>query len=427
MASQKGVTQTRRHSGGDAGQGYWYYDDMTPAELKEREVLITQYEAMQARQEAYMEPRLADFAAQERLEVELRGCVFAKSCKLPDAVINYNDPAGFVPVDSLSDYGTFAILGARQADNGGLVPLELISGAVPAGVGGLALGGAATGATTSGVAATTGTTATGAAATTGGTMIASGLLGFIALFWPSSLGDSALYTEDQLRSLKQARTRMRLYVEPQADGSLKGYGFYTGSKPEWEMIDVIQFSQRGAQQVADFGDGVELIWTPAIDPTDTLGIPPLKGAPHTPHIWIFPPTKNAETLIVNPIYPPDYKDFILVFPADSGVLPLYIVLNVPRKGVTALGHLYHSPPETEEITAFPELKRVQGKTPRQGGGGFRRRWVDSKGRRIYEWDSQHGELEVYRASDGSHLGAYDPVTGAQNSPPKKDRNIKKYL
>ncbi len=416
MASQKGVIRTRRHSGGDAGQGYSYYDDMTPAELKEREVLITQYEAMQARQEAYMERRQADFAEQKRPDAERRGCVFAKSCKLPDAVINYNDPAGFVPVDSLSDYGTFAILGARQADNSGLVPLELISGAVPAGVGGLALGGAATVATASGV-----------AATTGGTMIASGLLGFIALFWPSSLGDSALYTEDQLRSLKQARTRMRLYVEPQADGSLKGYGFYTGSKPEWEMIDVIQFSQRGAQQVADFGDGVELIWTPAIDPTNTLGIPPLKGAPHTPQIWIFPPTKNADTIIVNPIYPPDYKDFILVFPADSGVLPLYIVLNVPRRGVKAYGHDYHAAPETNEILAFPGLIKAKKKTPIQGGGGYRSRWIDKKGRLIYEWDSLHGELELYRASDGSHLGSYHPITGDQIDPPKNGRNIKKYL
>lgn len=415
MASLKGVTRTRRHSGGDTGQGYWYHDDMTPAELKEREVLITQYEAMQARQEAYMERRQADFAAHKRPDAERRGCVFAKSCKLPDAEINYNDPAGFVPVDSLSDYGTFAILGARQADNCGLVPLELISGAVPAGVGGLALGGAASGATASGV-----------AATTGGTMLASGLLGFIALIWPSSLGDSALYTEDQLRSLKQARTRMRLYVEPQADGSLKGYGFYTGSKPEWEMIDVIQFSQRGAQQVADFGDGVELIWTPAIDPTNTLGIPPLKGAPHTPQIWIFPPTKNADTIIVNPIYPPDYKDFILVFPADSGVLPLYIVLNVPRKGVTEPDHSYHSPPKTAAISGFPDLTKIKGKTPNVDGG-TRARWIDSKGRRVYEWDSRHGELEVYRTSDGSHLGAFDPTTGQQMRPPIKNRNIKKYL
>lgn len=413
MASQKGVIRTRRHSGGDAGQGYSYYDDMTPAELKEREVLITQYEAMQARQEAYMERRQADFAAHKRLDAERRGCVFAKSCKLPDAVINYNDPAGFVPVDSLSDYGTFAILGARQADNSGLVPLELISGAVPAGVGGLALGGAATVATASGVAATTGTTATGVAATTGGTMIASGLLGFIALFWPSSLGDSALYTEDQLRSLKQARTRMRLYVEPQADGSLKGYGFYTGSKPEWEMIDVIQFSQRGAQQVADFGDGVELIWTPAIDPTNTLGIPPLKGAPHTPQIWIFPPTKNADTIIVNPIYPPDYKDFILVFPADSGVLPLYIVLNVP-------GHKYYPTPQGPLI-AFPDAIRGRSKTSIQGGGGLRPRWNEPSGD-FYEWDRRHGRLEKYNKR-GKHLGEFDPNTGQQTKPADKTRRV----
>ena len=403
MASQKGVIRTRRHSGGDAGQGYSYYDDMTPAELKEREVLITQYEAMQARQEAYMERRQADFAEQKRPDAERRGCVFAKSCKLPDAVINYNDPAGFVPVDSLSDYGTFAILGARQADNSGLVPLELISGAVPAGVGGLALGGAATGATASGV-----------GAATGGTMIASGLLGFIALFWPSSLGDSALYTEDQLRSLKQARTRMRLYVEPQADGSLKGYGFYTGSKPEWEMIDVIQFSQRGAQQVADFGDGVELIWTPAIDPTNTLGIPPLKGAPHTPQIWIFPPTKNADTIIVNPIYPPDYKDFILVFPADSGVLPLYIVLNVP-------GHGYHKPPDL--LPAFPDAVSARPKSSVRGGGKKRNRWLDTRGR-IYEWDFQHGAVEMYD-KQGRHLGEFDPNTGKQTKPAKNGRTTPK--
>ena len=49
MASQKGVTQTRRHVGGDGGQGASYFDDMTPAELKQREDLQTQYEAMQAR------------------------------------------------------------------------------------------------------------------------------------------------------------------------------------------------------------------------------------------------------------------------------------------------------------------------------------------------------------------------------------------
>ncbi|WP_256665548.1 MULTISPECIES: colicin E3/pyocin S6 family cytotoxin [unclassified Pseudomonas] len=390
---------------------------MTPAELKERDAGIKAYEAIQARQNAYMARRQAEAAAQQsHQKPERRGCVFAKCSKLPDAVINYSDPAGFVPVVSLSDYGNFAILGGTQTDSSGLVPLALISGAVPAGIGGLALSGTATG-----------TTATGGVAAVGGTMIASTLLGVLAFLWPSSLADSALYTEDQLRSLKQARTRMRLQVEQQADGSLKGYGFYTGSTPEWEMIDVIQFTPRGSQQVADFGDGVELIWTPATNPQDTLGIPPLKGAPHTPQIWIYPPTKAADALIVNPIYPPNYKDFILVFPADSGVAPLYVVLNVPRKGVKEYGHDYHAPPKTNEILAFPGLIRAKKKTPVQGGGGYRSRWIDKKGRFIYEWDSLHGELELYRASDGSHLGSYHPMTGDQIDPPKNGRNIKKYL
>ncbi|ENP0254795.1 hypothetical protein ACCP35_004739 [Escherichia coli] len=50
-----------------------------------------------------------------------------------------------------------------------------------------------------------------------------------------------------------------------------------------------------------------------------------------------------------------------------------------------------------------------------------------KGRKIYEWDSQHGELEGYRASDGQHLGSFDPNTGNQLKGPDPKRNIKKYL
>lgn len=402
MSSKQGVTQTLRRVGGDGGQGASYFDDMTPAELKERDAGIKAYEAIQARQEAYMARRQVEAAAQQsQQKPERRGCVFAKCSKLPDAVINYTDPAGFVPVDSLSDYGNFAMLGGSQTDSSGLVPLALISGAVPAGIGSLALGGTATG-----------TTATGGVAAVGGTMIASTLLGVLAFLWPSSLADSALYTEDQLRSLKQARTRMRLQVEQQADGSLKGYGFYTGSTPEWEMIDVIQFSQRGSQQVADFGGGVELIWTPATNPQDTLGIPPLKGAPHTPQIWIYPPTKAADALIVNPIYPPDYKDFILVFPADSGVAPLYVVLNVPGRNYV---------PKPTLLPGFPDAKWASPKTSVKGGGSLRPRWRTRDGT-IFEWDFQHGAVEKYNKR-GKHLGEFNHLTGTQNKPADPTRTI----
>lgn len=270
------------------------------------------------------------------------GCVFAKSCDLPDGVIDHKKPAGFIPVEKVGNYGEFAILGGHETDAEGNILLKKVSGEIPATLGTLLLGGAAAtagvscgglcaavagGSAATSVSAATG--ATGGVVTTG--VIAGFVGGIIAMMWPSSLGDSSLYTEEQLQSLKEGRTRVRIHVEQQADGTLKGYGFNTQKRTDWEMIPVVQFEEQGLQQVADFGDGVTLIWTPAVDPSSTSEIPPLEGAPQTPQIWIYPPSEKADSIIVNPLYPPEYKDFILVFPADSGVQPLYIVMNVRRK------------------------------------------------------------------------------------------------
>ncbi|GLU37914.1 hypothetical protein Pssp01_20070 [Pseudomonas sp. NBRC 100443] len=270
---------------------------------------------------------------------------FAKCCKLPDSVIDYNTSSGTFPVDSVSDYGNLVLLGGREADDSGKVPLQKISGNVPAGFGSLALRGlvlsgagescgglcevaSAGGAVASGgrVAVGAGGRAVGGGILTGG--VAGGaLLGVVAMLWPSSLGDSALYTEEQLRTMRQGRTRVRIRVEQQSDGRLKGYGYNTQLRSDWEMIPVVQFTPIGSQMVADFGGGIELIWTPAANPSDTLGVPALEAAPQAPQITIYPPVEQADNLIVNPIYPPEYRDFILVFPAGSGIAPLYIVMN----------------------------------------------------------------------------------------------------
>ena len=283
---------------------------MTATELAELDARQSAYDAMLARQQAF-EDRLQ--ASTKKPDIPRAGCVFAKSCNLPDAIIDYSNPSGVVPTDSLKDYGEIAWLGARDTDDAGLLNLETISGStVSLGIGRLALRAPALAAPLLALEAATAAT----------------LAGVVALFWTQSLGDSALYTEEQLRALKQARTRVRLQVEQQADGSLKGYGFYTGKNRDWEMVDVVQFILRGSQQVADLGGGAELIWTPAVDGSDTLGIPALEAAPQAPHIWVYPPTPAAASIIVNPVYPPEYKDFILVFPAGSGVKPVYIVLSL---------------------------------------------------------------------------------------------------
>lgn len=99
----------------------------------------------------------------------------------------------------------------------------------------------------------------------------------------------------------------------------------------------------------------------------------------------------------------------------------------PHKGAKDYGHDYHPVPKTEEIKGLGDLTKGAPKTPKQNGGGKRPRWYGDKKSKIYEWDSQHGELEGYRGSDGSHLGAFDPATGKQVKGPDPKRNIKKYL
>ncbi|MGE7957061.1 S-type pyocin domain-containing protein [Pseudomonas sp. NPDC089530] len=261
------------------------------------------------------------------------GCTFTKPCKLPDGVINYT--SSVIPTDTIKEFGELALLGGRETDASGNIKLGRISGNIPASLGTLALGARAI--------------ASPAAAVTGASGVAAGALaGVVALLWPSSLGDSSLYTVDQLSSLKEGRTRIRLHIERQADGSLKGYGYNTEKRADWEMIPIVQFVAQGQQQVADFGDGITLIWTPAVDPSSTSGIPPLEAAPQAPHIWIYPPTEQADHIIVNPIYPPEYKDFILVFPADSGIRPIYIVLALEFSAAS-----YHGKADTAAKSKGP--------------------------------------------------------------------------
>ncbi len=123
MARNKHIPLIRNPPSGDGH--HVTYRPMTARELAEREARQKDHEAMLARQDAYMRKRQIVEAEQKTVQA---GCVFAKSCKLPDAVINYANPSGMVPTDSLEDYGEIVWLGAREVDDGGLLNLQTISG-----------------------------------------------------------------------------------------------------------------------------------------------------------------------------------------------------------------------------------------------------------------------------------------------------------
>lgn len=139
------------------------------------------------------------------------------------------------------------------------------------------------------------------------------------------------------------------------------------------------------------------------------------------NIWITPEfeedlPEKTETIPESQ----DWREYILVFPADSPIKEAYVVLS------TKAGDWKYVPaPKLKTIPplpAFPDARRVKSKGTVQGGGSKRERWKDKK--RIYEWDSEGGKVEVYD-KNGNHLGEFDHITGEQTKPRNKKRKVEK--
>jgi hypothetical protein len=129
---------------------------------------------MLARQSAFERSRQIAPIAQAPVRA---GCVFAKFCNLSDAIIDYTNPSGMVPTDSLEDYGEIAWLGAREVDESGLLNLQTISGStLSLGLGQLVLRAPALAAPVIGAGVALGTAA------------AATLTGLVALFWTPKPG-----------------------------------------------------------------------------------------------------------------------------------------------------------------------------------------------------------------------------------------------
>ncbi|WP_434579845.1 S-type pyocin domain-containing protein [Pseudomonas sp. Z1-6] len=234
------------------------------------------------------------------------------------------------------------------------------------------------------------------------------------------MADGTLHTDDQLRRMSHATTRVRFQFRRDAEGVLQVYGIHSGPSGD-DSVRTVQVTWNADHTAMEAKlNGITIIWTPQQSPLGSL--PPLT----------YPDDigKQLGTILVHPIaedvdsqidgLPGEditAEDYILVFPADTGLKSLYVVFARPFGG----DHSYHPAPKL--LTAFPEARNVKFKSRVQGGGSSRRRWQDKKGR-IYEWDSENGRVEVYDRQ-GAHLGEYDAETGAQTKPAKPGRRVEK--
>lgn len=283
-----------------------------------------------------------DLAPEPEDKPDAIGCVFAKSCNLPDGVINYNNTSGFVPVEKLVDYGLWAVFATGAAITAQGTPLQLVGGSATGSAITQRLGGKLS-----------------LGLLEGSGLVGAGfVMGTIGMLIPNTsiAPDSAFYKNNQYATLETGRTRVRVNVKTLPDGSVNAYGFYTGGKSEWENVPVIRGYKVGEKFVADIGNGIGLTWTPAASGDGVLGIPALEGAPRLPPVWVYPPTAYSDTVLANPAHPPEFQDAIIWFP-DSGIDPIYIVLSTQLENNKKQGKAFEDTSYDKYSETRPEAAR----------------------------------------------------------------------
>lgn len=229
--------------------------------------------------------------------------------------------------------------------------------------------------------------------------------------------------EQAARNKEDVPTRVRFRWEADQYGTMRPKGFHVSARGGQDKVPVRMLQKNSTTGNYEFWeDGADrptIVWTPDepgyVLPSNTgnqdnVYIPP--------NVLVYPESEiNSPWSTVTPA-PEErpFRDYILVHPAGT-FDPIYVYLHADHK--------YHVAPRgTPPLPAFPDAKTAKKRTPVKGGGTLRSRWKDSKGR-IFEWDSQHGTVEIYDRSGRNHLGEFDPVSGEQTKPADPTRRVEK--
>ncbi|MFP1829890.1 S-type pyocin domain-containing protein [Lonsdalea quercina] len=149
------------------------------------------------------------------------------------------------------------------------------------------------------------------------------------------------WLEDTLRQKgwagETATTRVRFFWRPDIHGNTQVYGVHTGEGTPYEGVRVANMVWKPEQSRYEFTpapgvDGPKITWTPANpEGSEPLSQTETPVAPiDQPTILVHPIPDGTEETTTPPFPMPDERDFndwILVFPADSGIKPIYVYLK----------------------------------------------------------------------------------------------------
>ncbi|WP_371132104.1 S-type pyocin domain-containing protein [Pseudomonas yamanorum] len=153
-------------------------------------------------------------------------------------------------------------------------------------------------------------------------------------FWPRDIGDSTLYSPEQLASMQVASTRVRFQFRFDEAGEMRVYGLHTRPGSGADRVPVTQ-ARWNADKIAMVAvlDGISITWTPNNGPVVNAPTP-YPGTPERlDNLLVHPIPAGRDTGIAH--YPGrdaedvTWQDTIITFPVDSGVPPLYLVFAKP--------------------------------------------------------------------------------------------------
>ncbi|MCK6191059.1 S-type pyocin domain-containing protein [Pseudomonas sp. EYE_354] len=242
-------------------------------------------------------PPVSSFSAPGAMSRAADACVFAKSCV---SVPVGSTAAGTSP-EHARNFGTTAVM----ASTGTAGVVGRIAGTLGSDL--------------------------GAWAVRGGLAGASAALNVMLLaFWPRDIGDSTLYTPEQLAGMRSASTRVRFQFRQDESGELRVYGIHTKADSGADRVPVAQarWNTDKSAMVAVL-DGISITWTPNKGPVVNAPSPYPGTSERLDNLFVHPVAVGQDSAISH--YPGreaedvTWQDTIISFPADSGLPPLYLV------------------------------------------------------------------------------------------------------
>ncbi|WP_285339306.1 T6SS effector antibacterial DNase [Vibrio parahaemolyticus] len=157
--------------------------------------------------------------------------------------------------------------------------------------------------------------------------------GLITALWPSQLGDGTLDGNPEFATSDTTTMRVRFNMYTDENGKQQIVGIKTGEGSAYgDRVAKREAVQRGQHFIAELDNGITITWTPD-GSTDVLTpdtVLPENDQLDVHNIWVRP-IEEHEQEIGTVLYPEeDLAEYIVTFPADAGLSPLYLVFSKPK-------------------------------------------------------------------------------------------------